>query len=284
VADFEALTIATPNLRIAARAHGPADAPPIVALHGWLDNAASFDRLAPLLPEFRVIALDLPGHGDSEHLPPGASYLFVDQVALVHAATEALGLRRYRLLGHSLGAAIASVLAGTFPERIEKLALVEGLGPLADPAEAQPERLAKALRAEAEKDGRKPPVHPTVAAAIARLTKATAIPEHAAAVIAARGLEEVEGGVSWKSDPRLRHPSRTRYTEDAVLAFLRRITCPVLVVRGSQGSPFAPTPKSPRFLALAEARLAECPGGHHVHLEAPEAVAAELRPFFAQAS
>jgi pimeloyl-ACP methyl ester carboxylesterase len=284
VADFEALTIRTPNLRIAARVHGPVDAPPLVALHGWLDNAASFDRLAPLLPEFRVVALDLPGHGDSEHLPAGASYLFVDQVALVHAATEALGLQRFRLLGHSLGAALASVLAGTFPERIEALALVEGLGPLAEPAENQPERLAKALRAESEKEGRTPPVHPTVDAAIDRLTRATALPRDVAAVIAARGLRTVEGGVAWKSDPRLRHPSRTRYSEDAVLAFLRRITCPVLVVRGSQGSPFSPTVKSPRYLALANGRIAECPGGHHVHLEAPEAVASELRSFFARAS
>lgn len=284
MADFEALTIHTPNLRLAARVHGPKDAPPVVALHGWLDNAASFDRVAPLLPEFFVIALDLPGHGDSEHLPPGASYLFVDQVALVHAATVALGLPRYRLLGHSLGAALASVLAGTFPERIERLALIEGLGPLADPPQAQPERLAKALRAEEEKGGRSSPVHPTLDAAIDRLTKATAIPRDAAAVIAGRGLREVEGGLVWKSDPRLRHPSRTRYCEDAVQAFLRRIACPVLVVRGSRGSPFAPTQKSPRFAALSDARLVECPGGHHVHLEAPQAVADALGPFFASSS
>lgn len=282
MADFEELTVATPQLRLGARAHGPPDGPIVVAVHGWLDNAASFDRLAMCLPHLRIIALDLPGHGTSEHMPAAGGYLFVDHVAAVHAATEALGLSRYMLLGHSLGAAVASCLAGTFPERITRVGLVEGLGPLAEPPDAQPERLAKALVAEAQKRGRTPPVHPDRDAAVKRLVQATGIPPEAAAVLAGRGLHEVPGGVAWRSDPRLRLPSRLRLGEDTVVAFLRRITAPVLVVRGSRGSPFSPREGSPRLAALGDARLVECPGGHHVHLEAPEAVAEVLRPFFVE--
>ncbi|HQC73883.1 MAG TPA: alpha/beta hydrolase, partial [Candidatus Competibacteraceae bacterium] len=66
-----ALELSTPYLRLAARAWGPADGLPVLAVHGWLDNAASFDALAPLLPELRLVALDLPGHGHSAHRPPG---------------------------------------------------------------------------------------------------------------------------------------------------------------------------------------------------------------------
>ena len=66
------LTLDLPHLRLAARAWGDPSLPPLLALHGWLDNAASFDRLAPLLCEhFHIVALDLPGHGRSGHRPAG---------------------------------------------------------------------------------------------------------------------------------------------------------------------------------------------------------------------
>ena len=67
----EELELPTPYLRLTARAWGPTDGVPVLALHGWLDNAASFDALAPQLPETRLVALDLPGHGGSEPRPPG---------------------------------------------------------------------------------------------------------------------------------------------------------------------------------------------------------------------
>lgn len=119
---------------LAALQWGEPDAPPLLALHGWLDNAASFARLAPLLAaRYRVIAMDLPGHGCSAHLPSTAiRYHVVDQVDHVLDVADALHLQRFDLLGHSLGAGIASLIAAAVPTRIRKLALVEGLAPLAD--------------------------------------------------------------------------------------------------------------------------------------------------------
>ena len=67
-----------PNLSLAARDWGPAAAPPVLALHGWLDNAASFDRLAPLLDGLRIVALDLPGHGRSVGRRRGRSAREID--------------------------------------------------------------------------------------------------------------------------------------------------------------------------------------------------------------
>jgi pimeloyl-ACP methyl ester carboxylesterase len=183
------------------------------------------------------------------------------------------------LLGHSLGAAIASTLAGTFPDRIERLALVEGLGPVAEPARDGPERFAKALAAEADKRESTPTVHESQTAAIDRLARATGLPRTVAATLAPRGLRAVDGGVTWRSDPRLRLPSRLRLTEELVQGFLRRIACPVLVVRGTRGSPFSPRVGSERLTALRDARLVECEGGHHVHMESPVEVAASVGPF-----
>lgn len=55
----EELELQTPWLRLAARAWGPSGGLPVLAVHGWLDNAASFDVLAPLLPGMRLVAVDL---------------------------------------------------------------------------------------------------------------------------------------------------------------------------------------------------------------------------------
>ncbi|MCB1637058.1 MAG: alpha/beta fold hydrolase, partial [Xanthomonadales bacterium] len=132
----EELELKTPYLRLAARAWGPLDGVPVLALHGWLDNAASFDALAPLLPNVRLVALDLTGHGRSEHRPPGIHYHFVDFIPDVVAAADALGWDRFALLGHSLGGGIASFVAATLPERIDRVAMIEGLGPpTSDPAD-----------------------------------------------------------------------------------------------------------------------------------------------------
>ncbi|MCA9655834.1 MAG: alpha/beta hydrolase [Myxococcales bacterium] len=278
----EEITIQTPTLRLAARAWGPADGVPVLALHGWLDSAASFDRVAPRLPGLRLVCLDMPGHGESEHLPPGQGYAFVDTVAHVHAATVALGWERFCLLGHSLGAAVSAVLAGTFPARVRRLALVEGLGPVTEEPKHAAERLARSIEEEERKRGRTPPVYPSEDEAVRRLEASMSRLSHEAArTLCRRGLRPVEGGVTWRSDPRLRLPSRLRLTEEQVLVFLGAIECPTLLVRGSEGFPFAPRPMSARVAALRDAEMVELPGGHHLHLDTPDAVAEVLREFFA---
>lgn len=276
------LTIEITGARLAARVWGPEGGVPCLALHGWLDNAASFDGLAPLLPGLRLVCLDLPGHGLSDHLPPGQPYSFIDTVAQVHAATVALGWPTYCLLGHSLGAAVASVLAGAVPGRVRRMVLLEGLGPVTEDPKHAAERLAKALDEEERKQGRRAPVYGSRDEAVRRLQASMSKLSHGAAhTLAARGLHEVEGGVTWRSDPRLRLPSRVRMTEEQVLAILRAVACPVLLVRGSEGFPFAPKPESARVAALRDAKLVELPGGHHLHLDTPEPVAAAVREFLA---
>lgn len=100
--DWEELTITAGGLRLAARGFGPPDAPKVLCMHGWLDNAASFELLAPRLPGLRVVALDLPGHGLSEHREAGNTYAFIDAVATVAAARDALGWEQCILMGLSL--------------------------------------------------------------------------------------------------------------------------------------------------------------------------------------
>lgn len=91
------------------RNHG--GGPRVLALHGWLDNAASFVPLAPHLSALQLVAIDLPGHGHSAHLPAGASYTTAAAICHVLDVADALGWDRFSLLGHSMGAGIASLTA-----------------------------------------------------------------------------------------------------------------------------------------------------------------------------
>lgn len=284
----EELLVQTADLRLAARAWGPPDGRPVLATHGWLDNAATFDRLAPLLlarasqagTELRIVALDWPGHGRSGHLPPGMAYHFIDLVEITLQVTDALGWPRFRLLAHSLGAAVAPLLLGAAPERVERAVFLEGLGPIAVPAEEAPDQLAAALSDRAKLRAGSARVYPSFEAAVDRmLERDPGRSRQAARLLAERGTERCAGGVRFAHDRRLRARSALRLTEDQVLAFLRRIRCPVLVVRAQNGWPTDPARTRARYEAIPGARILRVSGGHHVHLEQPEQVAGPVGRF-----
>jgi pimeloyl-ACP methyl ester carboxylesterase len=262
------------GLRLAALAWGDDATPPALCLHGWLDNAESFRPLAEALEGARrVVALDLPGHGHSEHFGTGWSGHFVDVVPAVVRVIETLGDGgRVDLIGHSMGAGIAAVVAGSFPSLIQRLVLIEGFGPMADEADNAPTRLAKALAAErALKPSR---TWPSFEAAVtARMKGLTELDLMAAHRLVERGAEAVPGGYRFRYDPRLRLPSRVRFTEDQVCAFLASITAPVLAIRATQGWPFPEEVVARRAAAIADLRVETVTGGHHVHLSHPQLVA-----------
>ena len=135
------LSLTVNGRRLEALAWGTPTGFPCLALHGWLDNANTFARLAPRLPQLHWVAIDLPGHGLSEHRSPDAKYHFIDWVGDVMAAADALGWQRFSLVGHSMGAAIAALCAGAYPNRVKRLALLDGLGPFSSEAEDVPARL-----------------------------------------------------------------------------------------------------------------------------------------------
>ncbi len=280
VTEPEETVLQTGNRQLAARVWGPADGSRVLALHGWLDNAATFDRLAPHLPELRIVALDLPGHGRSSHNPKGVLYPFMDLAADVWRAVEALGWDRFALLGHSMGAAIGAVLAGTFPDRITRLVLLEGLGPLSEAVERTPDRFRDALADELRRTASSKRVFSSPAAVVERLQAAgSAMTPESARCLVARGTTPVDGGVTWAADPKLRIASRLRLTESQVLEFLRRIEAPTLAVRASDGWAADPELMRTRLETIGNARRVELAGHHHVHLDDPVTVAAHVAPF-----
>lgn len=275
------LTIELPHLTLAAQCWGDETLPPLLALHGWLDNAASFGALAPLLASrFHVVAIDLPGHGRSGHRPPGGWYHYVEYLADIQAVALALGWERYSLLGHSLGGATASVFAAAQPDAVETLLLIESLGPLTAPPDTALEQLRRGMSQRAGFSAKALRVFPDMSIAIRARMQANSLGEAAATALVERGLAVVPGGWSWSSDARLTLASPLRYTEPHIQNILRGIAAPTLVVLAQPSAPYLPEAMMrARAACVADITVQHLPGNHHLHLENAAPVAAAILAF-----
>ena len=253
----------------------------LLALHGWLDNAASFVPLLPHLQAFDVVALDLPGHGASAHRLPGYDYVFVDWIHDVLDVLDALDWPRAHLLGHSMGAAIATVVAAAAPERVDRLALIEALGPLSGQAEDAGARLRQAVAARRALDlGRPQRLIADLESAVAARLKVSAMSPDAARLIVERNLRNVAGGYAWRSDPRMTLPTHVRTDEAFVRSWIRAIQAPTLVIAADPAPAyFAADMRDGRLAQLRDGRLVVIPGSHHLHMEQPATIAAPLLAF-----
>ena len=276
----ETLTIKLPDMKVEALAWGPPDGHLVLALHGWLDNAASFVPLAGFLDGVRLVAVDLPGHGRSDWRPAGQRYHFVDWVPDVVGLADALGAKRFSLLGHSLGAGIASIVAGSVPHRIERMVLVEGLGPLTDDPAVAASNLEKAIQKPVD-PRRKITAYPNLKVAVERVGGARdKLGSQGARLLAIRGTRKTRRGFELRHDPRLQERSLLRMTEPQVLSFLERIECPVILVRADEGYAFNYDKMKARVERVSRCRVVELKGGHHIHLDHPDEVAAEIADFW----
>ena len=265
-----------PGLTLAAEIWGAPGGRPVVASHGWLDNAGSFALLAPRLVGCETVALDLAGHGFSDFRSADSAYNVWQDVGDLLDVADELGWQRCTLLGHSRGAAISMLFAATFPERVDKLVLLEGGLPITAEADDAPAGLAQALREVRALRGKEGRVFPTRATAIAeRAAGFSKVTPAAAEILARRSLREVPGGFQWHADQRLKAQSELRLTPDQVRAFACRVAAPVLVLFATK-SPFVDRPLYREIDRLfARVEIDRAPGGHHFHLEGSGGAIAE---------
>ncbi|MCC6778044.1 MAG: alpha/beta hydrolase [Hyphomicrobiales bacterium] len=259
---------------------GNTGAPPLVLVHGGRDHCRSWDTLArALAPHFHVVAPDLRGHGDSEWAK-GSSYSLADYVYDLSRLLAHLELDRVILVGHSMGGMVSLVYAGTFPERVTRLAVLDGIvtypGRTAPPIHEQIARWVGELDAIA---ARKPRRLPSIAEGAARMAahNKRLTPEQALFLAGHALRQHAEGGFTWKFDEYQSARAPYRLSPDDHAALWARIDCPTLLMRAAES--MLPDPE-PALAYLRTARLVRIAGaGHWLHHDQPEAVLAELKAF-----
>jgi len=251
---------------------------PVLALHGWLDNAASFDRLAPLLTDADVVALDLAGHGLSYHRTLQATYNVWDDLPDLVRVADALGWRRFHLLGHSRGAIISALLSAALPERMLGTIFLDGLTPpplaFADTFTQLGRHIDEHLR---------PPKpasrYESQQRALEVRCRVGKIGADEAWPIVERGLMEVDGEWLWRADPRLNFASAFKLSAEHIEVLLNALRAqPHLLLMAESG--LGQRMVGSEFLVGVNA---EClAGGHHFHLEQASVnlIAARIERFF----
>lgn len=262
------------------------DAPRVLCLHGWLDNAASFIPLARHLDGIDLYALDFAGHGHSDHRPAGVRYAFTEYLFDLDAVLDALGWERADLLGHSLGGGVACVYAAAAPERVRRIAVADGLGLISMPEAETPRQIRRSL--DWLRRERRPLRQFESIEAMARAREEEGFLEisgEAARLIcerAARRVDDEDGAhFVWRTDPALRWNSPVFLSEAQILACLHGVRAPVLSFHAQPWTrEHFRQEITPRKAALREATFRDIEGNHHFHMDEADHIAPEIEAFF----
>lgn len=243
----------------------------VIALHGWLDNASSFDVIAPML-DADVVAIDMAGHGHSYHRTLQASYNVWEDLPDIVRLADALQWPTFDVIGHSRGAIISALLATALPERVSGAVLLDGLrpNPVSDTDFA--EQLGIFLR-EHLAPPRPPTIYDSIEKAVKVRCRAGDMSEPSALLIAQRGLMKFEAaraqeGWCWRHDPRLRFASAVKMTQvniDAVMNKLAQMPHRVYFTEGGLGAVLKAHGELDRWLRELNSEM--LPGRHHFHME-----------------
>lgn len=259
---------------------GPAAGPPVLCLHGILEQGAAWDAIAAVLAQrgYAVTAPDLRGHGRSAHAAAAGSYQLIDFLADTDELLRQLPAEPIVLIGHSMGAVLAATLASLQPDRFKQLVLIEPVVPGASAGTDVAKQLAAHLNALSH-----PPEHALFsepAAAAARLRQGSpALSQAAALKLAERLLEPHGDGWRWRWDARLQTRtslglggslfSRQQYSQ-----LLRQIQAPTLLIYGSRSQFNRPEDLVLQQESLSQAAQVTLVGGHNLPAELPDQIAA----------
>lgn len=255
------------GLRLCAKRWGHSRGLPVLAVHGWLDNCASFDWVAPPLAHRDWVCLDGAGHGRSDHRPHMGSYhLWQDVIELFWVADQ-LGWQQFDLVGHSRGAMIAFLAAGTCPERVRRLSLIEGIIPPPTPSAAAPELLASSLASLKLGADRGKRYYTSFEEAMrARTQGRFPVTQSDARALAEHGVIRTERGYIWQYDYKLMSSSALRYNKRQLAAFRDRVTAPVQLILGYQGILAGDQRLHQWVEKLPDFEQVMLAGGHHLHM------------------
>lgn len=278
------LRVSAHGLTFPVLAWGEVGAPRGTALllHGYMDAAANWDLVAPALAAagFRVLAPDLRGYGDGPRTPPGSYYHFPDYLRDIEALHGALAPdARLLLVGHSMGGVVSTLYAGTFPEAVARLVLIEGLGPPDNPKGVGVPRMRAFV--ETTRRAMAPETPMTEEHALRRLRVHHTRISNELLLSRFRNLARQVGpdAYLWKSDPLHKTRSPTPFSAEVFREFAAAYPGPVLFVGGGEAG-YHPPDENERLAAFADVRRVDVEGaGHMVHWTAPEALVTAILAF-----
>ncbi|MFV0575637.1 MAG: alpha/beta fold hydrolase [Vibrio sp.] len=263
----------------------------LLFLHGWLDNAASFHSVLehlsqmPETQHWRMLALDFPGHGLSDRRDKNDFYAFHDYIADLHYLLNQICAKNLILVGHSLGALVASCYSAAFPENVRGLVQIEGLGPLSDDSANTVSRLRKGILSRQRILAKPLRRYESQRDACLHRMEANKLTAKQLKPMIERGTVEQDGFWYWRYDPKLRCESPYRMTEEQALTYLEAVECPNLLILGDKGFPqLAQATERKQALNTQNTdnkqnEQVTVSGGHHCHIQSPEAVSQLLVKF-----
>ena len=277
------------RLRLHYADWGNEGAPPMLLVHGGRDHCRNWDGVARALrDDYHIIAPDLRGHGDSGWVI-GANYAMVDYVYDIAQLLHQQEMLPVTIVGHSLGGSISVQYTSIFPENVARLVSIEGLGPpprLIEERTRKPphERMREWIEAGRKLAGRLPRRYATLEDAFQRMQSENKhLSAEQARHLTIHGVNRNEdGSYSWKFDNYVRGHSPYAFNLEEASQLWRRITCPMLIVRGAEGWTSDPA-KDGRLAHFQDARVLNVENaGHWVHHDQLELFLAELRKFLAE--
>jgi pimeloyl-ACP methyl ester carboxylesterase len=247
------------------------DGPPLVMLHGFTGHAHTWDHTArALVDRYHVLALDQRGHGDTDWAPEyGSRAMVADLLGFL----DGLGLDRITLMGLSMGGNVAYLFAAAYPERVDRLVVLD-IGP-----EVGGDGLARITTGLAAPD-----VFVSVDEAVAQARAANPRPTDASLRhrVAHNLRPQADGTLTFKWDKALRDGSAARHDHSVEERWdaWRSVRVPILLVRGGDSDILAAEVAGRMLSENANATLAIVPDcGHSITLDRPEGLIEVLTPW-----
>ena len=203
---------------------------PILCIHGITANCRCWETLADALaPDHRVIAMDLRGRGQSDK--PSAGYALEYHLQDINRLLDDLALDRVVIMGHSLGAFIGLAFAAGYPERVERLILVDGGGDL---SKEQMERVFVGIKPALDRLGQ---VFPSTEAYLQKMKAAPYIQPWSEVTEAyyRYEIETADGGVRTNIDPAHIQEEAANIRKVDCAPYYHRLKCKVLILRAPNG-------------------------------------------------
>ncbi len=256
---------------------GDPEKPLLLALHGWLDNAASFIPLAQYLDDYYVVALDWPGHGGSYHKQD--HYHFVDWVDDLYQIITQQAWQPVTIIAHSMGGMVASVFAAVFPELVKALVLIEGFGLITSSAEDTLPMFREGILSRAKTYNKSSNSSLALEKVIKARCLVTPLSEEHAELICRRNLIETQQGFVWRSDAKVRSKSILRMTNAQAKSIFSNFSVPCVIILGDSGYSQLKKMQATDIFKQSNCLTKVMPGSHHLHMEHPREIAIEITNF-----